>query len=547
MFTFLILILATATLVGGVVIFLHRLIHAQKQTTTLRFATDILKTTNSKALTPYATDASAFSITPQAVYYPKSAADIVRLVEHCRAERVTGKNSSLTVRAGGTCMSGGPLSASYIIDLKHLKGVTVDPLAKTATVEAGAMFRDIEDAAAKHSLMFAPYPSSHRLCGIGGMLGNNASGEKSLRYGATSDNVLELEVVLANGEITTISPTPLGEVTKKSDTQVLSLYNEYGVAIKEATGDVKKAASGYRLEKVVENDTFSTIPLFVGAQGTLGVITKAVLKLVPIPEHVALVAISAHSLSDISPIVSLAYEHNPEALETFDRNTLEKAREHLNTSTERLLPYINENAELVLLAEFSEDTADATSAQANAYLQKLHAHGFVAQLMTDATDIAAAWDVRRHSFLLMRDHNPTGHRAVPCIEDVIVPLAALGEFIEELRTILSRHAVHYGFHGHIGDGSLRIIPVFDFTDPEVDQKIIGLMREVFALVKRLRGNISADHSDGIIRSPFLKEFYGQELYETFVALKNIYDPDHIMNPGKKIGVPQSAIKTYLAK
>ncbi len=135
----------------------------------------------------------------------------------------------------------------------------------------------------------------------------------------------------------------------------------------------------------------------------------------------------------------------------------------------------------------------------------------------------------------MRDHNLPNQRAVPCIEDVIVPLPVLGKFILGLRAILKKRGVNYGYHGHIGDGSLRVIPIFDFASPTVSEEIQGLMGDVFALVKRLKGNISADHSDGIIRSPFLKEFYGDELYGVLERIKNIYDPENIMNPNKKVG------------
>jgi FAD/FMN-containing dehydrogenase len=126
-------------------------------------------------------------------------------------------------------------------------------------------------------------------------------------------------------------------------------------------------------------------------------------------------------------------------------------------------------------------------------------------------------------------------RAVPCIEDVIVPLSNLGVFIEGLVAILKKRDIHYGFHGHVGDGSLRIIPVFDFRSPRVSDEIIALMKDVFKLVKKLDGNTSADHSDGIVRTPFLEAFYGKELNQVFGKIKKIYDPDNIMNPRKKVG------------
>lgn len=444
-------------------------------------------------------------------------------------------------------MSGGPLTKEWVIDMtRHMKQVIVDPVAMTATVEMGAYFRDIEDEAAKHGLMFAAYPSSHRICGIGGMIGNNASGEKSLRCGATSDNVLELQVVLADGNVITVGPKTISDLQDSRDKALYDLYVRYGAQMKEASGNVKKSASGYRLEKLVQGDTFNAVPLFVGAQGTLGIVTKATLKLTPIPKHLALLAISAHSLENLPDVVNTIFEYNPEGLETFDINTFAKAKEFLPDSAHRFEKYIEpEMAQLFILAQFSETTQEETNARAEACRHSLEQKGIFVRLISDKDDTDAAWQIRRNSFLLMRDHNPEGHRAVPCIEDVIVPLPELGTFIRELLDILKKHAVHYGFHGHIGDGSLRVIPVFDFTSSNISEEIQALMREVFAIVKKLKGNISADHSDGIIRSPFLREFYGDELYEMFEKVKRIYDPENIMNPNKKVGATAALINVCL--
>ncbi len=280
---------------------------------------------------------------------------------------------------------------------------------------------------------------------------------------------------------------------------------------------------------------FNAVPIFVGAQGTLGIVTRAVLKLTPIPKHLSLAIISAQSLADLPSIIGTLFEHNPEGIETFDVNTFEKAEEHLSEYAKKVLPYIDRKAHLFILVQFSEATEEATVGQAVSCFKKLKEKGYHVEHIRKAEDVTAAWEVRRNSFLLMRDFNPKDHRAVPCIEDVIVPLPHLGTFIKELTEILKRRTVHYGFHGHIGDGSLRVIPVFDFSKPTVGDEVTALMQEVFTLVKKLKGNISADHSDGIIRSPFLKEFYGDELYSVFGEIKRIYDPENIMNPNKKVG------------
>lgn len=504
--------------------------------------------TDPAILAKYSTDASCFSLTPGMVYYPKNVADVVLLTEMCAKAQEKDPQASLTVRAGGTCMSGGPLNTGWIIDMtKYMNGIVIDPVNRTATVEMGAYFRDIEDEAAKHGLMFAPYPSSRRICGIGGMIGNNASGEKSLRLGATSDNVQELEVVLADGTVERVLPKPQSELTSPREKALLALAMKHGSALRRATGEVKKAASGYRIEKIVEGDTFSLIPLFVGAQGTLGIVTKAVLTLTPIPKYTELILISAPSLKDISKSIETIGRFNPEGLETFDWHTFKKAEEHLSDSAKLIAPYINPASHLIILAQFSERTKKATMEQAARCQSALIEAGFSALQVTNPLHVEAAWNIRRNSFLLMRDHNPEGMKAVPCIEDVIVPLPALGTFITSLRTILKKRKIAYGYHGHIGDGSLRIIPVFDFRNPNVHDEIIGLMNDVFALVKKHKGNMSADHSDGIIRSPFLKEFYGDELYATFGEVKYLFDPKNIMNPNKKIGVTLEYLKSAIGK
>jgi FAD/FMN-containing dehydrogenase len=494
-------------------------------------------------LETYSRDVSNFKLVPQAVFFPKSTEEIQAVVLAAKEEGI-----SVAVRAGGTCMSGGSLNTGYILDLtKYLHDVEIDSATKTAVVDAGAYFRDIEDAAKEHGLFFAGYPSSKRLCGIGGMLGNNASGEKSLRHGATGVNVLELEAVLADGSVVTLKRKALEDAVSEREQKILSLYEAHVSELNEAIGDVKKCASGYRLDEVVKEGVFSEIPLMVGAQGTLGIITKAKLKLVPLPEHVALLVVSAQSLEDLSDIIAISYQHNPEGLETFDKNTFARARLYLTEYAEKLVPYVDVNAPLFILIQLSEDTAVATAAQATSCLEELTAKGYFVKAVTEASDVAATWLVRRNSFTLMRDHNEPGFRAMPCIEDVIVPLPALGTFIHELITILDRREITYGFHGHIGDGSFRVVPIFDFRTDDVVEQIFGLMDEVFALVKRLRGNMSADHSDGIIRTPFLAEFYGSNLASVFAQIKNVYDAENRFNPGKKVGGTKEDVRNTLQR
>lgn len=508
------------------------------------FKGDIVR--DSKALEEHSKDASAFKVVPAAVLYPKDSEDIKAALEMVRKERITNPELSLSVRAGGTCMSGGSLSTGYILNLtKYMDKIEIDPHARTAVVEMGAYFRDIEKAAAKHGLMFAPYTSSHLICGIGGMIGNNASGEKSIRYGATIDNVLDLEVILADGSTMKTGFKSREDVAEGREKELLALYDQYGSRLEEAVGNVPKAASGYRLERVANFRTFDATPVFVGAQGTIGIVTKATLKLVPLPAFTRLLIISIDSIHDMPFVLQTIVKHNPEGVETFDINTFDRARVHNADDAKKIEHAVHETTSSIILAQFSEETAEDTDMTAETCMEELRSHHINVQYVKDPEIAAAAWRIRRAGYLLMRDYNEAGFKAVPCIEDVIVPVGSFDIFIEGLVPLMKKHDIKYGFHGHIGDGALRIIPVFNFNDPQVADKIISFMHDVFALVKSVRGNMSADHGDGIIRSPFLKEFYGEELYQVFAKIKNLFDPEGIFNPHKKIGGTEDHIREWL--
>jgi FAD/FMN-containing dehydrogenase len=495
-----------------------------------------------KVLEEHSRDASVFKVTPSAVLYPKDLEDVIVAVQHIAEEKKINPDISLSVRAGGTCMSGGSLNTGYMLNMtRHMKKITIDPVHMMATVEMGAYFRDIESEAAKHGLMFAPYTSSHLICGIGGMIGNNASGEKSIRYGATIDNVLSLEVVLANGSVIHTIP----ELRDNVHHALHKIYQQYGEKLKVAIGDVPKAASGYRLERVIKDNIFDMTPIFVGAQGTLGIVTQALLKLVPLPAFTRLLLISIDSLHDMPFILQTVMKHNPEGVETFDINTYNRAKLHMQADTDQIAHAVHATTSCLILAQFAEPSQEETDAQARACMAELDVHKISYEYVDNPEIAAAAWRIRRVGYSVMRDYNEAGFKAVPCIEDIIVPISSFDTFVEELVKILKHHDISYGYHGHIGDGALRIIPVFNFNDTEVADKIISFTRDVFVLVKKVRGNMSADHSDGIIRSPFLREFYGEELYGAFQEIKLLFDPEGIFNPKKKVGASEDMIHRWL--
>lgn len=509
-------------------------------------------TLDNEQLTAVSRDSSVFMVRPQAIVFPRTVEELGTLVKNAPGNYV------LAPRAGGTCMSGGSLTSGIVVDLKkYMHQVIIKPETKHAEVDMGAYYRDIEKIAAAHGLMFAPYTSSKDVCGIGGMIGNNASGEKSVRFGATIDNVEKVWVVLRDGneyEFGTVSDTEFQE-RQTRDTFEGSVYRELGHILFGAQAGldplqraVSKCSTGYRLERVhdIKNGTYNLAALFIGAQGTLGIVTRAVLKLVSLPQHKMLLAVPVPDLTKLPTVLMTVMAHHPEGCETFDKNTYEYAQPFLPNETQAIKQVMG-SAHLMILAQFSEDTHDNTKKVAYECLEELARKKITAHVVEDDVHADDYWKIRRSSFRVLRDGVKGTMHAVPCIEDIIVPIEKFDELVPSLMHILDERNISYGFHGHIGDGALRIIPLFDMADAKTPGRIIELCEVTFELVGHLGGHMSADHSDGIIRTPFVPDFYGPRTYRLFVAIKNLFDPENIFNPKKKVGGTRQDIEQTIIR
>lgn len=499
-----------------------------------------------EVLKSYSRDASIFEVTPSAVLYPKSSEDLSKLIKYIKRKKTKYPSLSITARNGGTCMSGGSLTSSFVIDMSryfnHIDEVNLSD--SSIRVQGGVMHLEVEKATHPHGLLFAPYTSSRDICGIGGMIGNNASGEKSVKYGPTSKNIGTLHVMLSDGKEYAFGPLTALEVEekKKLDTyegflyrEVTKLIDENWDLIQQRHPKVKKNAAGYALWDLWDEkkEYFNMARLFVGSQGALGIVTKAQLKLVPFSKANRMIVVPISTLNDLAPVVTTLLKFNPETCETFDYHTYDLAKQHHPEDAKRAA--VADGKHMVVFAIYAADTQEDADKLANDAKNAIEDLGKSVSWIEDPATVESLLLIRRKSFKMLLEHPHEDQRAMAYIEDTIVSIESYGEFLAALEKILSEYEMTYTYAGHIGDGSIRLVPLVNMEKTDSRDKIIESATRVYDLVLAFGGSISVDHNDGIIRTPYLEQMYGEEMVKLFAQVKKMFDPLKIFNPGKKVG------------
>lgn len=533
----------------------------------------------------YSRDASIFDIRPQVVVFPKDSLDVQNLVKWVSESKSTRPDLSITCRCAGTDMSGGAIGESIIMDftrhmnkligwnqkIKNTSVTSQDFLSfDSITVEPGMFYRDFEKITLEKGMILPCYTASKSINAVGGMFGNNSAGEKTLKYGKTEDYILEAKIVFADGEERVVKPISISEVSKQGKiyTQVLDLVKNNEQEIKNAKPKVHKNSAGYYVWNVLNGTTFDLNKLLVGSQGTLGIVTEITFKLVPNPKYSKLVAIFMNDMSPLGRLVDEILELKPETLETYDDKTMKLAVRFFPDFLKNkgfigmikfmwsFLPELfmmirGGFPKLILLAEFSGSNQDEVNKKCVELKEKIKHFKLETHITRSEAEAGKYWDIRRESFALLRKHVAGKHTA-PFIDDIIVRPEFLPKFLPELSIILGKYDITYTLAGHAGDGNFHIIPLMDFKRDDTTTIITELSDKVYDLVLRYHGSITAEHNDGIIRTPYLPKMYGEHIMHIFKEIKVIFDPKNIFNPGKKIAIPggmgtKEYIKNHIIK
>ena len=522
---------------------------------------------DSKTLDFYSRDASLFEIKPQVVVYPKDKKDIQEIVKFVASHKKERPELGITVRSGGTDMSGGAIGESIILDVaKHLnqiKKVTVSKDGGYAILEPGVFYRDFEKETLKRGLLMPAFPASREICTVGGMVANNAGGENTLSQGKVEDYVEDLKIILSDGKEYVFSSVSQKELEQKLQLKGLEgniyrklfkLIKNNDVLLQKAKPRVPKNSAGYYLWNVWDGERFDICKLLVGSQGALGIITEIKLRLIKPERYSKMLVIFLKDLNLLGKIIPRILKEKPDAVESYDDHTLGIALRMLPGLVKRLkvgliplaFSFIPEALmvlknglrlpKLIILAEFGGNTPGEARAEALRARQNLAPLGLNTRLIKSDKEAEKYLLIRRESFNLLR-HKVRNKQTAPFIDDIIVRPEHLPKFWPRLHKILDKkeYDLLYTIAGHVGDGNFHIIPLMDLSKQKNREIIPKITDEVYSLVLKFGGSITAEHNHGIVRAPYLKQMFGSKVYKLFEETKGIFDSQNIFNPGKKIG------------
>lgn len=519
-------------------------------------------------------DASLFEIKPQVVLFPKDSKDVQTVVKWVNKNKQEFPSLSITARSAGTDMTGGPLSESIVLDFTKYMNKTLEVKKDSAVVEPGCFYRDFDKETRKQGVIMPAYTASREICAVGGMVANNSGGEKSIKYGKVENHIKKLKVVFADGCEYDIKPMTLKDLEKKIAKEnfegslykkLFDLIQENYDAIIQAKPDVSKNSSGYYLWNVYNKETgvFDLCQLIVGSQGTLGIVTEITFNLVPIPKYSNLLIVFLPSLEKVSELITRILPYKPESLETYDDKAMILAVRFFFDFFKQLgfwgalrlgFQFIPETfmiltggvPKLILMIEFTGQNEEEVKAKLTDVRDHLTDFHFKMHIAKNSGEAEKYWDIRHESFNLLRKH-VHGKRSAPFVDDIVVKPEHLPKFLPKVTKVLDEYRLDYMVQGHLGNGNFHLIPLMNLASPFSSDKILEISKKVYDIVKEFRGSNSAEHNDGIVRTPFLLEQFGPNIYALFCETKHIFDPKNIFNPGKKVGGSFEDIKKWIVK
>jgi FAD/FMN-containing dehydrogenase/Fe-S oxidoreductase len=506
----------------------------------------------------YSTDASIYQMEPLGVVLPKNQDDL-----HAAMELAAKYQIPILPRGSGSSLAGQAIGHALIIDCSRYldKVVEINPEARTATVEPGVILATLNRAAAKHGLQFGPDPASAERATLGGVVGNNATGAHSILYGMTADHLRTADVILSDGSLATWGEISLESIDSPGirhshlrSTQVqvsfvnsiLEIRQQYADAIRAHWPGSWRNSAGYRLNYLIpwspstpsqwigENypashnpSTLNLAALLAGSEGTLAVMRRVTVNLVPKPRHTVLALLQYDSIAAACDDVPRLLTFSPSAVELIPQMLLHLAREIPAYAAQ--MDFVDGDPAALLAVEFSGASPDLL-------VQQAHRIGNKMRVVTKLEAQNRIWNIRKVGLGIF-DSRPATARPIAFIEDCAIPVEHLGDFVREVEHILAAHGTTSAVYAHASAGCLHIRPLIDLRTGQGVRALRSISEQVLALTLRLGGAMSSEHGDGLARSEWLQKTYGSEIVAAFSALKYAADPHNLLNPGKIVAAP----------
>jgi FAD/FMN-containing dehydrogenase/Fe-S oxidoreductase len=499
----------------------------------------------------YSTDASNYQMMPVGIAFPRDADEVAAAVEVASQHGVP-----VLPRGGGSSLAGQAVGHALILDLSRYMDqvIAIEPEGRTARVQPGVILGGLNKQLAAHGLGFGPDPASADRATIGGVVGNNATGAHSIRYGMTSDHVLAVDAVLADGSRARFDPLDgdtwetrgkrpgLEGAIYRALPDILSRYED---PIRTRYPNTFRHVAGYNLHYLLKQTPPNPAALIAGSEGTLAVATEVTLNLVPMPSHKRLAVVHFSETRAALEAVPTLLESDPSAIELIDKFMLDLARSR--PEYQRLVSAIEGDPQIVLFVEYageSDSALDAGIARLEAALGRLNHHDPVV-VVADPVRQAEVWAVRSVGLGILMSLRGNA-KPIPFIEDAAVPVEHLAEYIMGVFDIAQQAGVErVAMYAHASAGCLHVRPVINLKTADGVRQIREIAEGALELLLRFGGTTSGEHGEGISRGEFSEQLFGTELSEAFRALKGAFDPAGIMNPGKVVNTPRMDDETLL--
>ncbi|MDK7159489.1 FAD-binding and (Fe-S)-binding domain-containing protein [Pauljensenia sp. UMB3104] len=493
--------------------------------TDLRALIDVDSSTGTRAR--YSSDAGLTRIPPLAVAFPRTPEQAIAAFDLARAHGVP-----LTARGGGTSCASNAIGPGLVLDFsRHMnRVVSIDPEARTATVEPGCVGSTLQAAAAEYGLRFGPDPSSQNRATIAGMVANNACGPHATAWGRTSDNIVSLDCVDGRGR--RFTATTSHDSALRDMPGLASLIDSHLAPIRTQLGRFKRQVSGYSLEHLTPEGGRNLAAMLAGTEGTLVLILSITVRLVPLPDAPVLAALGYRSMIEAADDVPALLAHSPLAVEGMDRRLVDVVRAHKGPGAVPALP----EGEGWLLVEVGAPGEDVTASLERARALCADSAAIDTVVYPPGAQASALWRIRADGAGLGGRTPPDGagggdQQAWPGFEDAAVPPENLGAYLRDFTALMEEFDIDGLLYGHFGDGCVHVRLAMPLETPEGVAHSRAFLQSAARICAAHGGSVSGEHGDGRARGELLRFMYSPEMLDLFARVKHVFDPDNLLNPG----------------